>query len=633
VSSDEQASDGGLAKDLSLDRLGKPKASESAADEFIDEQIKLARTDQDAARLRIRNLEIQNEHLHTQHFRERIHMAFDFGLSFAILVAVAFIGWLLWDAWSSQSVVIGAIDVPPGFTQQGLTGKVVASSLLDRLQSLQQATRSAQARTKVKDAWSNEIEVEIPEANISLAELQRYLHKWLGHDLQIGGNVTQTGTSVQLTVRGGTFPAQSFSGKPSDLPILLTKAAEYIYGEAEPYAFATYLLNNGRDKEAIDILQTAFNTAKKSQRPLLLNAWGNALMNLNKYKDALEKYRDAVRAQPDYWVGYDNMMYAEALRGHEEAEMRIGKRMEQAAKRGQWFAADVPDIDWQNLDDLRMDLIAEHKDYASDMHKNAGHGTGISEDAPLDAQVLTLLHDRRAAELELQTSPGSADDPFVIAQSAYVSGLIALDRRDYPTAYQQLKIVNDMARKSTDLAAQLGEPVSCVFALASVLAGKPENVNAEIARGGRSIQCYRNKAVISDRQGNWPKAETEFAAAVALAPSTPHAYESWGEALLRHNRPADAIAKFKEANARGPHWADPLKYWGNALYMLGRYQEAADKFEEAANYAPHWGALYIDWGRALDKLGQHEDALQKYRAASDDDLTGEERGSIRKFLN
>ena len=306
VNDDEATSDSGLAKDLSLEKLGKPKASAGPAEEFIEAQTRLTQTEQVSAELRvertaaeIRNLEIQNEHIHTQHFRERIHVAFDFGLSFAILVIVAFFAWMLWDAGSSRSVVIGAFEVPPSFQQQGLTGKVVASGMLDRLQNLQASTRSAQARTKIKDAWSNEIEVEIPEANISLAELQRYLHKWLGHDLQIGGNVTQAAGMISLTVRGGGFPAKTFPGKPAALPLLLTDAAEYIYGQAEPYAFAVYLSSNGRSPEAIRLVKSAFGMADESQRPLLLNVWGKDDYFLGRSMDVfITKLRKYFKTDP-----------------------------------------------------------------------------------------------------------------------------------------------------------------------------------------------------------------------------------------------------------------------------------------------------------------------------------------------
>jgi tetratricopeptide (TPR) repeat protein len=129
------------------------------------------------------------------------------------------------------------------------------------------------------------------------------------------------------------------------------------------------------------------------------------------------------------------------------------------------------------------------------------------------------------------------------------------------------------------------------------------------------VDCYRFKGDIADHRGDWPRAQQDYAAAVAMAPSLPMAYDSWGLALMRHHDYAGAIVKFDQANQRGPHWCDPLKHWGDALAAQGNYTDAVQKYAKAAQYTPHWGALELRWGQALDKLDQHQEALAHYRAA------------------
>ena len=140
--------------------------------------------------------------------------------------------------------------------------------------------------------------------------------------------------------------------------------------------------------------------------------------------------------------------------------------------------------------------------------------------------------------------------------------------------------------------------------------------------------CYRFKADISDHRGDWALAQKQYAEAVALAPSIPSAYFSWGEALARHGDNDGAIARFTEANARGPHWADPLKSWGDALAAKRDYKAALARYAQAEQYAPNGGALHLLWGQALDKLGRHDAAVEQYRKALSLDLTEAERKSL-----
>jgi len=144
---------------------------------LIEEQIKLAA--------------MQRQHLHTQHIRDRFLVAFDLALAVAGVIVLCLAAALFWDAWTSRSVIIDAFDVPASFAAQGLSGKVMASELLDRLKAFQDATRTNQEKRAVEDAWSNRIELQIPEAGISIDEIENLLHRWLARDEHITGSVVE----------------------------------------------------------------------------------------------------------------------------------------------------------------------------------------------------------------------------------------------------------------------------------------------------------------------------------------------------------------------------------------------------------------------------------------------------------
>lgn len=571
---------------------------------------------------------IQRHHLRLQHARDRFLLAFDLALAIGGVVVVVIIAALFWDAWSSRSVIVAPFDVPASFASAGETGKVVASELLDRLKSFQDATRSNQQKRAVEDAWSNKIQLEIPEAGISIADVQALLHRWLSRDEHISGSVVDQRKDIVLTIRGDGFAARSFSGSPDALDALAIKAAEYVYGGSEPYLFSVYLLNHGRDKEVIALARNSFSTASTTDKPLLLNAWGNALADLGRYQSALDKYREAVRLQPNFWLGYDGIMGVEISLGDEEEVVRTGREMEGRARRGSWFAANVSPGYWQNPDSLLNDWPAFHRDVVGDMAENGGRGTEAAEDAPIDSEALARMHDWHAAELELETSPGANADPYVVAQSAFVRGLIALDRGDFANAVVSIKTADGIASKDSAVAANIADPWPCWFALAETLAGQGDSADADIARGGHFVDCYRFKGDIADRRGDWEGAQKDYAAAVALAPSVPSSYESWGEALMRHGARDAAIAKFAAAHEKGPHWADPPEHWGEVLAVEGKFEEAAKKYSQAADDAPNWGHLYLVWGRALDHLKRHAEALDKYRRAEALDLSSADRASL-----
>ncbi|MBU6510123.1 MAG: hypothetical protein KGQ73_08080, partial [Gammaproteobacteria bacterium] len=113
-------------------------------------------------------------------------------------------------------------------------GTVVASEFLDQLQILKASALSSPDSRSLQGSWINNIQLQIPQAHVSLADIHRTLHLWLGHEIQVNGEVVLQSKQISLTVRGTGFAARSFSGSPADLHNLLENAAEYVYVEAEP---------------------------------------------------------------------------------------------------------------------------------------------------------------------------------------------------------------------------------------------------------------------------------------------------------------------------------------------------------------------------------------------------------------
>ncbi|MGH8398227.1 MAG: tetratricopeptide repeat protein [Gammaproteobacteria bacterium] len=647
-----QDDDKDFAAALALGKTGKnPELTERSA-QYLDEQIALSksRREQEHAHaereaalhdLHAENLKLQSQALRAQHkqmrsqrLHDRLHSVYQGVLS---LIALAILGVIIYavvSAATDQSVVVNQFQVPPSFVAEGNSGTVVASAFLDQLQSLQAASQSSQAAKALQDAWSNNIQLQVPDVHVSLGDIGRTLHNWLGHEIKINGNVVQQGNQIILTVRGTNFAARTFSGNPVDLPKLLIGAAEYVYGQAEPYLFSVYLINQERVPESIALIKSVYPRASDKDRPWLLNGWGDALAVLNQNAAAVDKFAQALRLDPHFWIAYGNLQSTQIILGREEAAYQTGVHLEKTAHRGSWFAARMPGIYYQPIDYLRMDLPATHRDLLADEAAHGGQGSLTGQDAPLDAEMLARMHANTQAALILQTSPGAGSNPYVMAETAFVQGLMALDRHDYAQAATFLQTTDTLLTQNPDQGVNFLTPPVCYLGLAEEMAGHPNKADVAIAKGGHFVDCYRFKGDIADHRGDWAQAQQDYQAAVNLAPSLPQAYQSWGEALLRKKNYVNAIIKFQQANQRGPHWCDPLKYWGDALAAQGNYKQAIQKYAEASKYTPGWGALELAWGEALDKLGKHEQAMTHYQAAHDNNesLTATEQATLAKLL-
>jgi tetratricopeptide (TPR) repeat protein len=547
-----------------------------------------------------RKVELEMHHLRLSHFDRLLTVALKLMTSAVALLVAVGLGFMVFDAARADSVVVDAFETPPALAAEGLNGTVLASKLLDQLQMLQAETQTASAHRGIKDAWSGDIKVEVPETGVSIGELEHYLHAWLGHEIHVTGDLETDGDQVRLTVRGGGFEAKTFEGARKDLAQLVGQAAEYIYGEAEPYLAAAYLETHGRDLDAIRLIQAKYATSRMQDRPFLLNAWGNSLMNLSQRAEAMAKYKEALRLKPDYWVAYANVMVAERTMGREEAAWRTGQAMAEASRRAApWGRA--PQTYLGPLQGMTWDLPAERAGLIGDTEAHGGVGSSDVGSRPLIADVTARMHDPEGAELYLQTAADNGSSNWSTAMTHFVHGWQALEAGAWPRAASELEAFQ--AATSDPLVRDNGAGYGCWLAPAEEMAGRSDKADAVLAGGGSFVDCYRFRADILDHRGDWPGAQKAYADAVALAPDLPAAYYSWGLALARDGDLAGAAAKYAAANQRGPHWADPLKAWGDALAAQGRWSEAQAKYDAATTYAPKWQALAAARAAAAKRLG------------------------------
>jgi tetratricopeptide (TPR) repeat protein len=520
-----------------------------------------------------------------------------FQVFFALFAGVIGLGLaiVIYEAVESRSVVVDPFSVPPSLEQKGLTGRVVAAGLLDVLSKIQVATRSSAAHPSVVSAWYNDVTIEVPEAGISIGQLERVIRTRFGHDQHIEGELVLADKGgYALTVRGNGIPSSTFIDPSGDLASLLKQAGEYVYGQSQPGLWAWYLGDNGRSAEAINFSQNMFQSASLVQRPFILNAWANAIVNQamdNADERALDLYREAVRLDSSYLIPLNNIMQMLTNLGREEEVIPVGKQLIKAAG-GRPGRAD--ENLYQYLDTAEWNLQALRAGFVDDMASHGGLGSITSSNGPEGlnvAEIDILLHDLDAAKSRLLTTrydDKSAPDRFA---AALARGLLAAELGNSAEATQEMDAMLAAFKDPVVFAASTS---AICFALPVFdAAGQDGRVDAVFAAIGslRFVDCTRFKADILDRHGNWPAAKEWYAKAVELAPSLPAGYYSWGLALARHGDLEAAAAKFKDANQRGPHWADPLKAWADVLLKQGKTKAALEKYDAALKYAPAWKQL------------------------------------------
>ncbi len=578
---------------------GDPGVARKTED-FLVEQTDLLKVQKehlkDEHALRVAHLRNQLREESVRRFGLRLRVGFQLFIALvATLIGVGVVV-MIRDAVTSRSVVIDPIDIAPNMPTPIPSGKIVAAGLLDVLTKIQAANRSSAEHRALSNAWTNEIAIEVPETGVSIGQIERMLKSRFGHDEHIDGDLVQSEKGgLALTVRGSGILPQTFRDEGRNLEKLLTQAGEYVYGQSQPGLWTAYLSNQNRNDEAIRFAQANYASADASERPYVLNYWATAIAGKGGERamaEALPLFRETVRLKPDFWIGYNNIMYALAGLGDEEGMIRVGKQMMKVAG---GRPARAPEEMYQNYDAVVWDLPAERAEQIADMESHGGVGTITSGGAASESLSVTLIevqmHDGEAAALRLKTTP--VDDKYMadVAQAAMDRALLAEEIGELKVAALEW---DALAAAYADPTVSSGNPqFICYAAVTYEKTGQRAKADAALKPFGNFtfLDCYRFKADVLDLRGDWSGAQQWYTKAVKLGPSSPSGYYSWGLALARHGDLAGAAAKFKDANQKGPHWADPLKAWGDVLVKQGNVHAALAKYDAALKYAPNWKQL------------------------------------------
>ena len=493
-------------------------------------------------------LETQNKHLEEDH-AARLHylrgqarevdirrfaLCLRVGLQiFLVLVAtVVGIGALILirDAVEDHGLVVEAFSVPPDLAKDGLTGEVVATRFLDKLQAMQTATTSERPADSYQYNWGSDIKVEIPETGLSLREFSKLLRNRFGHANHITGEVIRTPTGVAVTARFGDATPTTFAGPESDFDELARQAAEAVYRTSQPYRFVQFLFQHGRNAESFDVISDLATNGPLTERGWAYTLWGTLDVNVSAELEAARKHcskglsysgASTVPAEiclvgAETWSGHDEKayLYSVPLELHsQEKSPGISKVFFESNR--------LIAQGW--LESITGDLQRSAKDWT--LVESAPEFLGSAKLAPaLAASAYALNHDpeagrKIAATLEPNDDRSLLKLDAIWAFSALPDYWVAAASDNWPAALADAKACDvwlDAHAPADKLFGQLRAVwIQPLVALAMAKTG--DVTGAEALISATPLDCYlclRVRGQIAAIHHDWPTAERWFAEAV-----------------------------------------------------------------------------------------------------------------------
>ena len=544
------------------------------------------------------------------------------------------IGSFLWSASRASGMVVDAFTVPPAFAQQGLTGTVVATQLLDKVAALETGTQSARAKTAYEDSWSDTKGVVVPYAGVSLGQIRREVRDWLGAETHLGGEMVRLpGDRLAISFRTTDGLSGRVEGVASEPDKLLDLAALAMFKATQPYRYSVYQSRHGNRAEAVATLQALSRSDNLRDR---LWAMHGLALSASTQAESVAIYRRLLELEPNFLSALGNMPGYALNDGHEEEAFKGFERSAKAYAAGaedytRSYATGFGHDARSTVAALKGDLGEAARQAEAAERTQSGGPTFLASRPFLTAAAWATAHDFTRARDTL-TAAGFLDPERRVAAEKIAGRQLDLaDLRAVATgddsavaaAYQRILTA---IRGESLSAISLGEARDTVVEEARIrrlmavpLARLGRIDEAKAAVAGQSDQddwTLRTRAFVTAFAGDARASDALFARAVARTPSLPAAPLLWAEALMHRRDFAGAERHAREAIRRGPNSAAAQHLLGEALSAQRKWAEAERAYASAARLTPQWGSLQMRWASALWRLGKRDEARARLRAAA-----------------
>lgn len=172
-----------------------------------------------------------------------------------------------------------------------------------------------------------------------------------------------------------------------------------------------------------------------------------------------------------------------------------------------------------------------------------------------------------------------------------------------PRSFAALSVLGDFLRRDSQ------------FAAADVAYSRALGILDETGRAPEWQTLYA-RAIVRSRLNDWPAAEADFRAALAIQPDQPSLLNYLGYSLVERGENLDeALEMIERAVAGEPSSGYILDSLAWALFRLGRYSEALPHMERAVELAPTDAILNDHLGDVYWAVGREREARFQWRRA------------------
>jgi tetratricopeptide (TPR) repeat protein/tRNA A-37 threonylcarbamoyl transferase component Bud32 len=356
------------------------------------------------------------------------------------------------------------------------------------------------------------------------------------------------------------------------------------------------LLELKRYKEALN----AYNRAVEL-KPEYAEAWkgqGNSLLELKRYQEALDAYDKAIQIQPNYleaWNGRGKALdylqrYKEAIASFDAALKIEPNNLEALNERGNM------QIKLQQYSDAiaSFDKVVKiQPDYSPAWYRRGW-----------------ALHNLRRYQEAVQSYDKAVEYKPDSSETWYQRGNALINLQKYKEAVESYdKAVQFQPNFYTawysrgSALSNLRQYPEAVASFDQAVKFKPDDYDAWYSRGWALHQLQR-----------YEEAVTAYDKAVKLQPNSYQAWYNLGNALYNLKQYQEAIASYNRAVENKPDHYEAWYSRGNALLNLKRYPEAIESYDKAIRFKP-------DYREAIDARNKAQSQIeseQKKREAQKD---------------
>lgn len=503
---------------------------------------------------------------------------------FSIIILIILLFIIIFLEINNEIILVEPFQVPEDLAKTGLTGRVVANKLIDKLNYIGEITKTSMEARDFSAEWSqHSLEIEMPGTAISLKPLVEYLKQLIGRRTnRLSGEVIRGKSQIAITIRISGEREETYLGHLENLDSLVMQSAQYTFRLTQPFILASYFHVTDRDK-CLDMIRHCIQNDPIKDDYWAYNLWGVLLKDQKKYEEAVIKFKKTIELNSKYAHPHGNL----------GAILYYQKRYDEAIS--------------------RFKTVIELDPKSAQAYNNWGI-------------ILNEKHEYKKAITKFKKA-SELNPKYAHVYNNWGLSLKGLKR--YNKAVAKFKTAIDLDPKLTQAYHSWGITLNGqqAYKKAIIKFKKAIELNPKYAH------AYHNWGLSLYGLKEYNEAISRLKRAIEVDPKVPQYYYNCGIILYEQKEYEESIPMFKKAIELNPKNVQAYNNSGLALYALEKYDAATNKFRKATELNPLFTEGYYNWGLVLQAQRKYEDAFYKFQQVVELDPEGSLRLKANEFIN